>query len=66
MHVDVRVVIPKVLYLRVGTGSAYLGGLLASNAAVDLVTFAPTVAQLGSGTAIAGTGGDLTGGARMQ
>ena len=30
--------------------------------AVDQILFSPTAAQLGSGTAIAGTGGDLTGG----
>ena len=61
-HVDFSVVIPKILYLRVGTGSAYASGTLASNAAVDLITFSPTAAQLGSGTAIVGVGGDLTAG----
>jgi hypothetical protein len=49
--------------LRVGTGSSYTTGVLAANAAVDLVTFSPTAAQLGNGTAIAGTGGNLAGGA---
>jgi hypothetical protein len=61
-HVDFSIVIPKILYLRVGTGSSYTTGVLTANAAVDLVTFSPTAAQVGSGTAIAGTGGDLTGG----
>ena len=61
-HVDFSIVIPKILYLRVGTGSSYSTGVLASNPAVDLITFSPTAAQVGNGTAIAGTGGDLTAG----
>lgn len=61
-HVDFSVVIPKILYLRVGTGSSYTTGVLSANPAVDLITFSPTTAQLGNGTAVAGTGGDLTGG----
>ncbi len=36
--------------------------MLSSNPAVDLITFSPTAAQVGNGTAVAGTGGDLTGG----
>ncbi|MFI4867968.1 MAG: hypothetical protein ACHQDD_01275 [Steroidobacterales bacterium] len=59
---DFSIVIPKILYLRVGTGSVYTTGALTANPAVDLITFSPTAAQVGSGTAIAGTGGDLTGG----
>jgi hypothetical protein len=61
-HVDFTVVIPKILYLRVGTGSSYTTGALTSTPTIDLITFSPTSAQLGSGTAIAGTGGDLSGG----
>jgi hypothetical protein len=61
-HVDFTIVIPQILYLRVGTGSTYNTGALTSNPQVDLITFAPTAAQVGSGTALAGTGGDLTGG----
>jgi hypothetical protein len=61
-HVDFSIVIPKILYLRVGTGSSYSTGALTSNGAIDLITFSPTAAQVGSGSAIAGTGGDLTGG----
>jgi hypothetical protein len=61
-HVDFSIVIPKILYLRVGTGSSYTTGALTSAPTVDLITFSPTAAQLGSGTAIAGTGGDLSGG----
>ena len=61
-HVDFSIVIPKILYLRVGTGSSYTTGALTANPAVDLITFSPTASQVGSGTAIAGTGGDLSGG----
>jgi hypothetical protein len=61
-HVDFQIVIPKILYLRVGTGSSYTTGALTSVGTVDLITFSPTAAQVGSGTAVAGTGGDLNGG----
>ena len=61
-HVDFQITIPKFLYLRVGTGSAYTTGTYASNATVDLITWAPAAAQVGNGVAIAGTGGDLAGG----
>jgi hypothetical protein len=61
-HVDFQVTIPKVLYLRVGTGSSYTSGALANNAAVDQIQFAPAAGSVGNGTAVAGTGGDLTGG----
>jgi hypothetical protein len=61
-HVDFSVVIPKVLYLRVGTGSSYITGALTSVNTVDLITFSPAAGTVGNGTAVAGTGGDLTGG----
>lgn len=56
-HVDFSIVIPKTLYLRVGTGTAN-----ATNAAVNLVTFTVPAANVGDSTVISGTGGDLTGG----
>lgn len=56
-RVDFSIVVPKILYLRVGTGTN-----LADNTAVDLVTFTVPAAGVGSGTAVAGTGGDLTAG----
>lgn len=59
-HVDFQVTIPKVLYLRVGSGSTYTTGSLTSVATVDLIQFAPAAASVGNGTAVAGTGGDLT------
>lgn len=61
-HVDFSVVIPKILYLRVGTGSTYSSGALTSVNTVDLITFSPATGTVGNGTAVAGTGGDLTGG----
>ncbi len=61
-HVDFQITIPKILYLRVGTGSNYTAGIYTANPAVDQITFAPTAAQVGNGTAVAGGGGDLTGG----
>jgi len=61
-HVDFQITIPKFLFLRVGTGTGTAAGGFATNAAIDLITWAPTAAQVGNGTALAGTGGDLTGG----
>src|SRR5260221_7268047 len=61
-HVDFQITIPKILYLRVGTGSTYTTGTYTNNAAVDQIAFAPTATTAGNGTAVAGTGGDLTGG----
>ena len=57
-RVDFRVTIPKLLYLRVGSGTTY-PVTLASNGTVDLLRFAPAAAALGNGTTVAGTGGDL-------
>jgi hypothetical protein len=61
-HVDFQVTIPKILYLRVGTGSLYLTGALTSVGTVDLVTFSPAAAVIGNNSAVAGAGGDLNGG----
>ena len=61
-HVDFSIVIPKILYLRVGAGSTYTSGTLTSANAIDLITFSPAAGTVGNGTAVAGTGGDLTGG----
>jgi hypothetical protein len=60
--VNFTVVIPHFLYLRVGTGSAYATGTLATAGATDLITFSPAVGAVGNGTAVAGVGGDLAGG----
>jgi hypothetical protein len=61
-QVDFSVVIPKILYLRVGAGSTYTTGALSTVNTVDLITFSPAVGTVGNSTAVAGTGGDLTGG----
>jgi hypothetical protein len=62
-HVDFQITIPKFLFLRVGTGTGSITPAVApaNNAAVDLITWAPTAAQVGTGV-LAGAGGDLTGG----
>ena len=62
-HVDFQITIPKMLYLRVGTGSSYTTGVLANNVAVDQIAFAPAANVVGNGAAVTGSGGDLTGGA---
>jgi hypothetical protein len=64
-HVDFSIVIPKILYLRVGTGSTYTGATpsLSSVGTIDAITFSPAAGTVGNGTAVAGVGGDLTGGA---
>ncbi|MBS0377773.1 MAG: hypothetical protein JSS29_04745 [Proteobacteria bacterium] len=61
-HVDFQITIPKFLFLRVGTGTGTAAGNFATVATVDQITWAPTAAQVGNGTALTGTGGDLTGG----
>jgi hypothetical protein len=60
-HVDFQVTIPKFVFLRIGTGTGTAAGGWGVDAAVDLITFAPTPAQVGTGL-LGGTGGDLTGG----
>lgn len=61
-HLNFTVVIPAVLYLRVGTGN---GVGAANNATVDALNFTVPAANIGDGTVIAGSAGsgDLTNGA---
>jgi hypothetical protein len=61
-HVDFQVTIPQMLYLRVGNGSSYTTGVYTSVTTIDEITFAPAAGTVGNGTAVAGVGGDLTGG----
>ncbi len=67
-HVDFQITIPKFIFLRVGTGTGAVNaaGIFttapATNGAVDQITWAPAAGTLGNGVALAGTGGDLTGG----
>jgi hypothetical protein len=60
-HVDFQITIPKFLFLRVGTGTGTAAGGFATLNTIDLITWAPTAAQVGTGS-LAGTGGDLLGG----
>ena len=55
-RLDFRVIVPKVLFLQVGTGTAF-----ADNTLVDRVDFTLTAAQATSGGAVAGvsTGGTI-------
>lgn len=59
-RVDFRITIPRVLFLRVGTGTDY-----ANNANVDLIDFAVPAGNVGNGAAVAATAGsgDRTNGA---
>ncbi len=57
-HVDFQITIPKFLFLRVGTGTGTAAGGYATLATIDPITWAPTPAQVGTGS-LAGTGGDL-------
>lgn len=56
-RLDFRVTIPRVLYLRVGTGTDFT-----ANATIDLMDFTVPAAAVGNGTPVAGVGGDLSGG----
>ena len=51
-RLDFTITVPKVLYVRIGTGTT-----LASNAAIDLITFAVPAANIGNGTPVAATAG---------
>ena len=59
-HLDFQIVIPKILYLRVGAGTN-----LATNATINALSFTVPAASVGNGTAIASTGGDLASGAAV-
>jgi hypothetical protein len=49
-RLNFNVVIPRVLYLRVGTGTDFT-----PNPTIDTVTFSPAAGNVGTGTAVAGT-----------
>jgi len=51
---DFQVIIPRILYLRVGTGTN-----LANNINVDMITFSVNGANVGDSSVVAGAGGDL-------
>jgi len=56
-HVDFQIVIPRILYLRIGAGSAYTTGALTTNAAVDQIVFTVPGASLSNGSPFAATAG---------
>ena len=56
-NLDFTITIPKFVYVRIGTGSD-----MANNTSVDNLVYTVPAANVGDGTAITGTGGDLTGG----
>ncbi len=58
-RLDFSIVIPQVLFLRVGTSS----GNTATDGTIDPIVFTVPGANVGDATVIAGTGGDLTAGA---
>ena len=61
-RLDFRITIPKVLFLRVGTGGLFGA---AANATIDLIDFTVPFANIGDGVAVAATAGsgDLGNGA---
>ena len=58
-RLNFSIVIPQVLFLRVGTSS----GNAATDGTIDGISFTVPAANVGNGTAVAGVGGDLTAGA---
>lgn len=63
-NLDFTIVIPKFVYVRVGTGTNS-----ANSTSIDNIVFTVPAASVGSGTAISGVGGDLSAGqvtARVQ
>ncbi len=59
-RLDFTVVIPQVLFLRVGTGAA---SNVVSDGTIDGITYTVPAANVGDSSLIAGVGGDLTAGA---
>ncbi len=56
-NLDFTITIPKFVYVRIGTGSN-----MANSTTIDNLVYTVPAANIGDGTAITGTGGDLTGG----
>jgi len=51
-HLDFQITIPKILYLRVGTGTA-----MAANATINQIAFSVPAANVGDGSVISATAG---------
>ncbi|HWX70022.1 MAG TPA: hypothetical protein VNY25_10000 [Steroidobacteraceae bacterium] len=59
-HVDFQIAIPKFVFLRIGTGPGTVAGGWAAGGSIDLISFAPTPAQVGTGPLAAlAASGDL-------
>lgn len=58
-NLDFTIIVPRMLYLRVGTAAA----ALTSTTTIDNIVYTGPGANNGDGTVIAGVGGDLTAGA---
>lgn len=56
-HLDFTVTVPKFVYVRIGTGTN-----MANNTTVDSLVYNVPAANVGDGTTISGTGGDLSAG----
>lgn len=56
-NLDFTITIPKFVYVRIGTGTN-----MANNTTIDNLVYTVPAANVGDGTAISGTGGDLTAG----
>ena len=54
---DFTITVPKFVFVQIGTGTN-----MANNTTVDNLTYTVAAANVGSGTAVAGVGGDLTAG----
>jgi hypothetical protein len=56
-NLDFTITIPKFVYLRIGTGTN-----MTTSTTVDNLVYTVPASNIGDGTAISGTGGDLSGG----
>ena len=56
-NLDFTITIPKFVYVRIGTGSS-----MANHTTIDNLTYTVPAANVGDGSSITGTGGDLTAG----
>jgi hypothetical protein len=62
-HLDFTIIVPKILFLQVGTGP--VAPALTANGAINLLTFTVPAANVGDSTVISSTGGDLSSGAAV-
>jgi hypothetical protein len=58
-RLDFSIVVPQVLFLRVGTSA----GNTVTDGTINAISFTPAAANIGNGVAVAGVGGDIGAGA---